>query len=117
MLSVSRGRLASSICKAVPLSCVALKHTLPDLSYDYGALEPVISAEIMELHHSKHHQTYVNNLNVAEEKLAEATGKGTNYAVVIIIKLDTDPCLPATTNYADTLEPNCHNYLSLLANL
>jgi Fe-Mn family superoxide dismutase len=32
------------------------KHTLPDLPYDYNALEPVISAEIMQLHHSKHHQ-------------------------------------------------------------
>uniref|UniRef100_O96347 Superoxide dismutase [Mn], mitochondrial n=1 Tax=Charybdis feriata TaxID=65693 RepID=SODM_CHAFE len=52
------------------------KHTLPDLPYDYGALEPTISAEIMQLHHSKHHQTYVNNLNVAEEKLAEAKEKG-----------------------------------------
>ncbi|KAK8391203.1 hypothetical protein O3P69_017100 [Scylla paramamosain] len=52
------------------------KHTLPDLPYDYGALEPTINAEIMQLHHSKHHQTYVNNLNVAEEKLAEAKEKG-----------------------------------------
>ncbi|XP_063611591.1 superoxide dismutase [Mn], mitochondrial-like [Penaeus indicus] len=52
------------------------KHTLPDLPYDYNALEPVICAEIMQLHHSKHHQTYVNNLNVAEEKLAEAHAKG-----------------------------------------
>ncbi|XP_045127929.1 superoxide dismutase [Mn], mitochondrial-like [Portunus trituberculatus] len=52
------------------------KHTLPDLPYDYGALEPTISAEIMQLHHSKHHQTYINNLNVAEEKLAEAKEKG-----------------------------------------
>ena len=51
------------------------KHTLPDLPYDYNALEPVISAEIMQLHHSKHHATYVNNLNVAEEKLAEAVAK------------------------------------------
>ena len=51
------------------------KHSLPDLPYDYNALEPVISAEIMQLHHSKHHQTYVNNLNVAEEKLQEAQAK------------------------------------------
>ena len=52
------------------------KVTLPDLPYDYGALEPVISAEIMQLHHSKHHQTYVNNFNVAAEKLAEAVETG-----------------------------------------
>uniref|UniRef100_A0A3Q1EHA7 Superoxide dismutase n=1 Tax=Acanthochromis polyacanthus TaxID=80966 RepID=A0A3Q1EHA7_9TELE len=52
------------------------KHTLPDLPYDYGALEPHINAEIMQLHHSKHHATYVNNLNVTEEKYKEALAKG-----------------------------------------
>ena len=52
------------------------KHTLPDLPYDYNALEPHISTEIMKLHHSKHHQTYVNNLVVAEEKMAEAAATG-----------------------------------------
>ncbi|CAJ0571400.1 unnamed protein product, partial [Mesorhabditis spiculigera] len=52
------------------------KHSLPDLGYDYNALEPVITAEIMQLHHQKHHATYVNNLNVAEEKTAEALAKG-----------------------------------------
>nr|CAD7449424.1 unnamed protein product [Timema bartmani] len=51
------------------------KHTLPDLPYDYNALEPVISTEIMKLHHSKHHAAYVNNLNIAEEKLKEAEAK------------------------------------------
>ena len=58
------------------VTSVQNKATLPDLSYDYNALEPVISAEIMQLHHSKHHQTYVNNYNVAEEKLADAVAKG-----------------------------------------
>lgn len=48
------------------------KFTLPDLPYDYNALEPVISTEIMELHHKKHHAAYVNNLNAALEKYAEA---------------------------------------------
>ncbi|XP_011647103.1 superoxide dismutase [Mn], mitochondrial [Pogonomyrmex barbatus] len=52
------------------------KYTLPDLPYDYKALEPIISAEIMELHHSKHHATYVNNLNATEEKLQQAITKG-----------------------------------------
>jgi Fe-Mn family superoxide dismutase len=49
--------------------------TLPDLPYDYNALEPVISAEIMELHHKKHHQTYVNTFNTLAEQLSDAEGK------------------------------------------
>lgn len=51
------------------------KFELPDLTYDYAELEPYISAEIMEIHHSKHHQTYVTNLNVFSEKLEEAVHK------------------------------------------
>jgi len=60
------------------------KHTLPDLPYDYSALEPTISGEIMQLHHSKHHATYVANLNVAEDKLAEAKAKGDVGAVIAL---------------------------------
>lgn len=52
------------------------KHTLPDLPYDYAAVEPIISRDIMSLHHSKHHATYVTNLNAAEEKLKAAIEKG-----------------------------------------
>eukprot|EP00088_Acartia_fossae_P039009 TRINITY_DN40579_c0_g1_i1.p1 TRINITY_DN40579_c0_g1~~TRINITY_DN40579_c0_g1_i1.p1 ORF type:complete len:234 (+),score=21.72 TRINITY_DN40579_c0_g1_i1:113-814(+) len=44
-------------------------YTLPDLPYDYNALEPVISSEIMTLHHTKHHAAYVKNLNAAMDKL------------------------------------------------
>ncbi|MCI1747411.1 MAG: superoxide dismutase [Acidipropionibacterium sp.] len=51
-------------------------YTLPDLDYDYGALEPYISGQIMQLHHDKHHQTYVTGANTALEKLAEARDKG-----------------------------------------
>jgi Fe-Mn family superoxide dismutase len=50
-------------------------YTLPDLPYDYNALEPVISAEIMQLHHKKHHQAYVTNLNTALQKYHEAESK------------------------------------------
>eukprot|EP00088_Acartia_fossae_P050000 TRINITY_DN555_c0_g1_i10.p1 TRINITY_DN555_c0_g1~~TRINITY_DN555_c0_g1_i10.p1 ORF type:complete len:224 (-),score=55.07 TRINITY_DN555_c0_g1_i10:68-739(-) len=67
---------------ALPLSSYRSKHTLPDLPYDYNALEPVISAEIMQLHHSKHHATYVTNLNVAEEKLQEAVAKNDVSSVI-----------------------------------
>ncbi|XP_017487586.1 PREDICTED: superoxide dismutase [Mn] 1, mitochondrial-like, partial [Rhagoletis zephyria] len=58
------------------------KATLPDLPYDYNALEPVISAEIMQLHHSKHHQAYVNNLNVSLEKLEEAKSKNDTKTII-----------------------------------
>lgn len=47
-------------------------YTLPDLTYDYGALDPHISGEIMELHHSKHHAAYVAGVNGALDQLAEA---------------------------------------------
>lgn len=49
-----------------------MTYKLPDLPYDFSALEPVISGEIMNLHYSKHHQGYVNNLNAALEKYAQA---------------------------------------------
>jgi Fe-Mn family superoxide dismutase len=48
------------------------KYVLPDLPYKYNALEPVISQEIMTLHHDKHHATYVNGANAALEKLDKA---------------------------------------------
>lgn len=51
-------------------------YSLPELSYDYGALEPHISGRIMELHHSKHHQAYVTGANTALEQLEEARAKG-----------------------------------------
>ncbi|WP_410785487.1 superoxide dismutase [Kribbella sp. C-35] len=51
-------------------------YTLPDLPYDYSALAPSIAGEIMELHHDKHHATYVKGLNDTLDKLAEARDKG-----------------------------------------
>lgn len=47
-------------------------YKLPDLPYDFDALEPVISAHIMEIHYTKHHKGYVTNLNAALEKYHEA---------------------------------------------
>jgi Fe-Mn family superoxide dismutase len=49
-----------------------MNYTLPELTYDYSALEPHISARIMELHHSKHHQAYVTGANAAIAAMAEA---------------------------------------------
>ncbi|VDP28261.1 unnamed protein product [Soboliphyme baturini] len=85
------------------------KHTLPDLPYDYGALEPVISAEILQVHHQKHHATYVNNLNIAEEKLHEAMAKKDTVAAVSImsaLKFNAGGHLNHSI-YWTNLGPNC----------
>jgi Fe-Mn family superoxide dismutase len=52
------------------------EYTLPDLPYDYSALEPAISPRIMELHHDKHHAAYVAGANLALEKLDEVRAAG-----------------------------------------
>ena len=48
-----------------------MPHTLPALPYDFGALEPHIDTQTMQIHHGKHHQAYVNNLNAALDKHPE----------------------------------------------
>ncbi|MDE3055907.1 MAG: superoxide dismutase [Verrucomicrobiota bacterium] len=55
--------------------CEKTSYKLPELPYDFNALEPVISAEIMQLHYEKHHKGYVTNLNVAIEKYHEAESR------------------------------------------
>ena len=52
-----------------------MAHTLPPLPYDFGALEPYIDAQTMQIHHGKHHQAYVNNLNAALDKHPELQKK------------------------------------------
>jgi Fe-Mn family superoxide dismutase len=56
-------------------------HVLPPLPYSYEALEPYISRQIMRLHHDKHHRSYVEGLNKAEEELEKARQKG-DYSLV-----------------------------------
>ncbi|VEH41406.1 Superoxide dismutase [Mn] [Kocuria rosea] len=65
---------------------MAEKYTLPDLPYDYAALEPHISAKIMELHNDKHHATYVAGANTALEKMAEARANGDGAAAAKLSK-------------------------------
>ncbi|TDR53732.1 Fe-Mn family superoxide dismutase [Halomonas ventosae] len=64
-----------------------MAHTLPDLPYAYDALEPHIDALTMEIHHSRHHQTYVNNLNAA----LEGTGLEDVHVEELIANLDHVP--------------------------
>ncbi|MBL0705362.1 superoxide dismutase [Sinomonas sp. JC656] len=61
-------------------------YVLPDLPYDYAALEPHISARIMELHHDKHHAAYVTGANTALEKMAEARANGDGAAAAKLSK-------------------------------
>ena len=88
---------------------MAKKYVLPDLPYAYDALEPHISAEIMELHHSKHHQNYVNGANAALEKLEAARKEGSIAAVVTALSKDLAFNLGGHTNHSlfwENLGPN-----------
>ena len=60
------------------------QYQLPQLPYDFNALEPVISAEIMTLHYDKHHRGYVTNLNKALEQYAEAEKKSDVAAMIAL---------------------------------
>ncbi|SNX82128.1 probable SOD2 - superoxide dismutase (Mn) precursor, mitochondrial [Melanopsichium pennsylvanicum] len=89
-IALTRSTLGSAVRsapnRAFAASTIRAKHTLPDLPYDYSALEPAISAQIMELHHTKHHQTYVNGLNTAEEQLSEALHKKDTKSAIALQK-------------------------------
>ena len=84
------------------------KYPLPELPYDYSALEPHISATIMELHHSKHHQTYVNGANTTLDLLTEAREKG-DFANINRLQKDLAFNLGGHTNHSifwTNLSPN-----------
>ena len=88
---------------------MAKKYVLPELPYAYDALEPHISAESMELHHSKHHQNYVNGANAALEKLEAARKDGSIAAVVTALSKDLAFNLGGHTNHSlfwENLGPN-----------
>lgn len=76
-LSVAKGSIGS----------IRTKVSLPDLDYDYGALEPYISGQINEIHYTKHHQTYANGYNTAIEQHAEAKEKGEVKKTIELLKL------------------------------
>ncbi|MEK7664437.1 MAG: superoxide dismutase [Patescibacteria group bacterium] len=66
------------------------KHTLPDLPYDYNALEPYIDEETMKLHHDKHHASYVNNLNGAVEKYPDLSSKSADDLIINLNDIPED---------------------------
>ena len=74
-------------------------YSLPELTYDYSALAPHISATIMELHHSKHHKAYVDGANTALDKLAEAREAG-DFANINKLQKDLAFHLGGHTNHS-----------------
>ncbi|MDR0627795.1 MAG: superoxide dismutase [Bifidobacteriaceae bacterium] len=83
-------------------------YVLPDLPYDYAALEPYISGRIMELHHDKHHAAYVAGLNTALEQLAAARDSD-NFAVLPKLEKDLAFNLAGHVNHSvfwQNLTPN-----------
>jgi len=83
MLSMCR-QVKPAARSLATVTSVRTKATLPEMPYDYAALEPVICREIMELHHSKHHQAYVTNYNAAKEQLDEAVAKGDTNKIITL---------------------------------
>ena len=67
-----------------------MTHELPKLSYEYNSLEPYIDVRTMEIHHTKHHQGYVNKLNIALEKFPELKNKNVNELISNIDSIPED---------------------------
>ena len=85
-----------------------MNYKLPELKYDYAALEPNISARIMELHHSKHHQAYVTGANAALDAMVEARETG-NFANLPKLQKDLAFNLGGHVNHSifwENLSPN-----------
>lgn len=76
-----------------------MAYTLPELGYAYDALEPHFDQATMEIHHSKHHQTYVNNANGVAETLPEAfQNLSAEEVITRLAELPTDKQTPARNN-------------------
>lgn len=67
-----------------------MAYTLPKLPYAYDALEPHVDAQTMEIHHTKHHQTYINNVNAAIEKAGFNAPENVDDLVAGLDKLPED---------------------------
>ncbi|QWU87532.1 hypothetical protein CA3LBN_001797 [Candidozyma haemuli] len=83
----SRVGAAASGVAASAIGAVRHKVSLPDLDWEFDALEPYISGQINEIHYTKHHQTYVTGYNTAIEQFAEAKQKGEVKKTVELQKL------------------------------
>ena len=76
-----------------------MAYTLPQLDYAYNALEPYFDAQTLEIHHSKHHQTYVNNANAAVESLpAEFQNLSPEELISRVSELPADKQMPIRNN-------------------
>lgn len=75
-----------------------MTHKLPELPYAYNALEPYIDEQTMRIHHSKHHQTYVDKLNAALEKYPELQKKGIEDLIKGVDSIPAD-IRPAVRNH------------------
>lgn len=75
-----------------------MKHELPQLKYDYNALEPYVDGLTMTIHHTKHHQTYINNLNAALEKYPEFADKDVKELLTNLDALPEDIKQPVINN-------------------
>ncbi len=67
-----------------------MKHELPKLPYAYSALEPYVDAKTMEIHHTKHHQAYVDKLNAALEKYPDLQGRPVEELLLDLANLKVD---------------------------
>src|SRR5207237_3596695 len=85
LMDVDRDQLAMRDCEGAtgrsselkrsrPRRCV-MSYSLPDLPYDYGALEPYCDGKVLELHHGKHHEEYVKGVNQQLESVAGESGR------------------------------------------